>query len=108
MSCVEVTEPTRKTCPLPTLGKLTRVKLHRAIVLVVMMLIAVGALVLLTAAGIATFDSHSLIALVVVGVAAGITGVAFRWKRSSPAPCKRTPPPGQSARPEGCSPRTSS
>src|SRR5256885_16192550 len=62
MSCVEVTEPTRKTCPLPTLGKLTRVKLHRAIVLVVMMLIAVGAFVLLTAAGVADFDSHSLIA----------------------------------------------
>jgi len=83
MSCVEVTEPTRKTCPLPTLGKLTRVKLHRAIVLVVMMLIAVGALVLLTAAGIATFDSHSLIALVVVVVAAAISGVAFSWKRYS-------------------------
>ncbi len=83
MSCVEVTEPTRKTCPLPTLGKLTRVKLHRAIVLVVMMLIAVGALVLLTAAGIANFDSHSLIALVVVVVAAAISGVAFSWKRYS-------------------------
>ncbi len=83
MSCVEVTEPTRKTCPLPTLGKLTRVKLHRAIVLVVMMLIAVGALVLLTATGIANFDSHSLIALVVVVVAAAISGVAFSWKRYS-------------------------
>ena len=83
MSCVEVTEPTRKTCPLPTLGKLTRVKLHRAIVLVVMMLIAVGALVLLTATGIANFDSHSLIALAVVVVAAAISGVAFSWKRYS-------------------------
>ena len=83
MSCVEVTEPTRKTCPLPTLGKLTRVKLHRAIVLVVMMLIAVGVLVLLTATGIANFDSHSLIALVVVVVAAAISGVAFSWKRYS-------------------------
>jgi len=83
MSCVEVTEPTRKTCPLPTLGKLTRVKLHRAIVLVVMMLIAVGALVLLTAAGIANFDSHSLIALVLVVIAAAISGVAFSWKRYS-------------------------
>jgi hypothetical protein len=57
------------------------VKLHRAIVLVVMMLIAVGAFVLLTAAGIANFDSHSLIALVVVVVAAAIGGVAFSWKR---------------------------
>src|SRR5256885_13551370 len=81
MSCVEVTEPTRKTCPLPTLGKLTRVKLHRAIVLVVMMLVAVGALVLLTAAGIAHFDSHSLMALVVAIFAAAISRAAFSWKR---------------------------
>ena len=81
MSCVEVTEPTRRTSLSPTLGKLTRVKLHRAIVLVVMMLIAVGALVLLTATGIANFDSHSLIALMVVVVAAAIGGVAFSWKR---------------------------
>jgi len=57
------------------------VKLHRAIVLVVMMLIAVGAFVLLTAAGIANFDSHSLIALMAVVVAAAIGGVAFSWKR---------------------------
>ena len=46
-----------------------------------MMLVAVGAFVLLTAAGIATFNSHSLIALVVVIVAAAIGGVAFSWKR---------------------------
>jgi len=57
------------------------VKIHRAIVLVVMMLIAVGAFVLLTAAGFASFDSHSLIALAVVVVAAAISGVAFSWKR---------------------------
>ncbi len=49
--------------------------------LVVMMLIGVGALILLTAAGIATFDSRSLIALVVVVVAAVIGGVAFSWQR---------------------------
>jgi hypothetical protein len=58
-------------------------KLHRAIVLVVMMLIAFGAFVLLTAAGIASFDGRSLIALVVVLVAAAISGVAFSWKRYS-------------------------
>ena len=56
-------------------------KLHRAIVLVLMMVIALGALALLTAAGIASFDSHSLIALVVVIVAAAIGGVAFSWRR---------------------------
>lgn len=56
-------------------------KIHRAIVLVVMMLIAIGALVLLTAAGVSRFDSHSLIALVVVVVAAAIGGIAFSWNR---------------------------
>lgn len=55
--------------------------MHRAIVLVVMMVIALGAFVLLTAAGIASFDGRSLIALVVVIVAAVISGVAFSWKR---------------------------
>ena len=56
-------------------------KLHRAIVLVAMMLAAVGLIVLLTASGIASFDSHSLIALLVVVVAAAISGAAFSWKR---------------------------
>jgi hypothetical protein len=59
------------------------VKIHRAIVLVLMMLIALGALALLTAAGIATFDGKSLIALLVVVVAAAISGAAFSWKRYS-------------------------
>lgn len=58
-------------------------KLHRAIVLVLMMLLGVGVIVLLTATGIANFDSRSLIALVVVLVAAAISGVAFSWKRYS-------------------------
>ena len=83
-SCVDVTDPRRKTLASPTLGKLTEtVKVHRAIVLVVMMLIALGAFVLLTAAGIASFDGRSLIALIVVVVAAAIGGVAFSWKRYS-------------------------
>jgi hypothetical protein len=58
-------------------------KLHRAIVLVVMMLIALGALALLTVAGIASFDRKSLIALLVVVLAAAISGAAFSWKRYS-------------------------
>ena len=58
-------------------------KIHRAIVLVLMMLIAVGAFALLTAAGIANFDGRSLIALIVVVVAAAISGVALSWKRYS-------------------------
>jgi hypothetical protein len=39
--------------------------------------------VLLTAAGVASFDGHSLIALLVVIVAAAIGGIAFSWKRYS-------------------------
>ncbi|HKW69919.1 MAG TPA: hypothetical protein VJP81_04990 [Candidatus Dormibacteraeota bacterium] len=58
-------------------------KLHRAVVLVLLMLLAVGAFILLTAAGIADFDNRSLIALLVVVVAAAISGVAFSWKRYS-------------------------
>jgi len=56
---------------------------HRAVVLVVMMLLGVGIVVLLTATGIANFDGHSLIALIFVLVAAAITGLAFSWKRYS-------------------------
>ena len=58
-------------------------KLHRAIVLVLMMVLGVGIVVLLTVSGIANFDSHSLIALIVVLVAAAISGIAFSWKRYS-------------------------
>jgi len=48
-----------------------------------MMVIAAGAFVLLTTAGIAEFDARSLIALLVVVVAAAISGIAFSWKRYS-------------------------
>lgn len=58
-------------------------KLHRAITLVVMMLIAVLSIVLLTAGAIASFDGRSLVALAVVVVAAAISGIAFSWKRYS-------------------------
>jgi O-antigen/teichoic acid export membrane protein len=57
------------------------VKVHRAIVLVVMMLLTLGLIVLMTASGIASFDAHSLIALVAVVAAASISGVAFSWNR---------------------------
>ena len=52
-------------------------KLHRAVVLVAMMLIAIGLLVLL----MADAAGKSLIALAVVLVAAAIGGIAFSWKR---------------------------
>jgi drug/metabolite transporter (DMT)-like permease len=56
-------------------------KLHRAVTLVAMMLLAVGALVLLLISGVANFDSHSLIALGVVIAAAAAGGVGFSWNR---------------------------
>jgi hypothetical protein len=57
------------------------VKVHRAIVLVVMMALTLGLIVLMTVSGIASFDAHSLIALAVVVAAAAISGVAFSWNR---------------------------
>jgi hypothetical protein len=56
-------------------------KIHRAVTLVAMMLLAVGALALLLIPGIASFDGRSLVALVVVVAAAAAGGVAFSWKR---------------------------
>jgi hypothetical protein len=59
-------------------------QIHRAVVLVAMMLLAVGALALL----IADADGKSLIALAVVIVVAAIGGIAFSWKRYSRPPVK--------------------
>jgi drug/metabolite transporter (DMT)-like permease len=56
-------------------------KLHRAVTLVVMMLLAVGALALLLIPGIKNFDSHSLIALGLVVLAAAAGGIGFSWNR---------------------------
>jgi hypothetical protein len=60
------------------------VKVHRAIVLIAMMLLAVGAFVLL----IGDAGGKSLLALAVVIVAAAIGGVAFSWKRYFQRPVK--------------------
>jgi hypothetical protein len=56
-------------------------QLHRAITLVVMILLAIGLLVMMTASAIGSFDNRSLIALGVVVVAAAAGGIAFSWKR---------------------------
>jgi hypothetical protein len=56
-------------------------KLHRAVTLVAMMLLALGSLALLLVAGFANFDSRSLIALIVVLLAAAAGGIGFSWKR---------------------------
>ena len=58
-------------------------KIHRAITLVLMMLLAVGMFVVMTAGAVGSLDEHSLIALGVVVVAAAAGGVAFSWKRYS-------------------------
>ena len=55
-------------------------RFHRAATLIVMMVLAVGLFVVMTAGAISTFDARSLVALAVV-VAAAISGVAFSWKR---------------------------
>jgi hypothetical protein len=59
-------------------------KIHRAVVLIAMMLLAVGALALL----IGDADGKSLLALALVVVAAAIGGVAFSWKRYFQPPVK--------------------
>jgi uncharacterized membrane-anchored protein len=46
-----------------------------------MMLLAVGLFIVMTAGAISTFDTHSLIALGVVVLAAAVGGVAFSWRR---------------------------
>ncbi len=59
-------------------------KIHRAVVLIAMMLLAVGALALL----IGDAGGKSLLALAIVVVAAAIGGVAFSWKRYFQPPVK--------------------
>jgi hypothetical protein len=56
-------------------------KVHRAVTLVAMMLLGVGVLLLLLVGGLASLDSHSLIALGVVVLGAAIGGIGFSWKR---------------------------
>jgi hypothetical protein len=54
---------------------------HRAVTLVVMMVLAIGLVALMTAGAIRNFDGRSLIALAVVVVVSAISGVAFSWGR---------------------------
>jgi hypothetical protein len=58
-----------------------RTKLHRALILGLMIafgLLLVGAM---TFYGVVTFTSSSLVALLVVLAAAAIAGIAFSWRR---------------------------
>lgn len=53
----------------------------RAATLLFIMLLAVVVLALMIASAVGNFDSHSLIALGVVVVAAAAGGIGFSWKR---------------------------
>ncbi|HXD80629.1 MAG TPA: hypothetical protein VNU27_03560 [Candidatus Acidoferrum sp.] len=54
---------------------------HRAVTLVVMMVLGVVLLAVMTAGAIRSLDSRSLIALAVVIMVSAISGVAFSWGR---------------------------
>jgi len=57
------------------------VKVHRAAMLLVIMLLAVGVLAVMMVSAVANFDTHSLVALGAVLVAAAAGGIGFSWKR---------------------------
>jgi len=59
------------------------VKIHRAIILAVMLLISLALVAAMTWQGVQTWNGRSLAALAVVVVAAAISGIAFSWKRYS-------------------------
>ena len=56
-------------------------KIHRAVTLALMLLISVGLVAATTWQGVQQWNGRSLVALVVVVVAAAIGGIAFSWKR---------------------------
>jgi len=57
------------------------VRLHRAVILILMMLLALALLGFMLAGAVSTWDSRSLTALVVVIVVAAVGGIAFSWRR---------------------------
>ena len=56
-------------------------KLHRAVTLVVMIVLGLVLVGAMTAYGVSTFSGGSLVALVVVLVAAGLAGIGFSYRR---------------------------
>ena len=59
-------------------------KMHRALTLVLMIAFSLLLIAAMTIYGIATFSSQSLVALVVVLVAAAVGGIVFSWRRYFP------------------------
>jgi hypothetical protein len=56
-------------------------KAHRAVMLVVMMLLSVALLAAMLAGAVASWDARSALALVIVIVVAAVGGIAFSWRR---------------------------
>jgi hypothetical protein len=56
-------------------------KLHRAVTLVLMILLGIVLVVGMTAYGVSTFSGGSLVALIVVLVAAALAGIGFSYRR---------------------------
>lgn len=56
-------------------------KLHRAITLVVMMVVSLLLIAFMTLQGIQEWSSRSLLALGIVIAAAAVGGIAFSWRR---------------------------
>ncbi len=58
-------------------------KIHRAVTLALMLLLALAMIAFATWQGIQSWDGRSLAALAVVVLAAAVSGIAFSWKRYS-------------------------
>ena len=56
-------------------------RVHRAVMLVVMMVLSIALLAMMLAGAVASWDSRSALALVIVIVASAIGGIAFSWRR---------------------------
>jgi hypothetical protein len=56
-------------------------KLHRAVTLVLLIVLAVALVGAMTAYGVATFSGGSLVALLIVLAAAALAGIGFSYRR---------------------------
>lgn len=56
-------------------------KLHRAVTLLLMILLSALVVAVMTAEGLHGLDPHSLVALGVVVAAAAAAGIGFSWRR---------------------------
>lgn len=59
-------------------------KLHRALVLAVLILGSLAFLALMTASAVRQLDGHSLASFAVVLAVAAVAGLAFSWRRYFP------------------------